>query len=198
MFNDVTSEVYGTGPLTVVPVKRHVSRIEFDPRDKKVILRRDVPASDPGLQWLKDANGEDQAPTVTTYVEFTCLLLRKGKAPERIVVSIKTTNKFQKAAAELWTTHIAFRPTAIYTGMYTLESRIEKGKNRKGEDTLFGVFVEKNAGFIPTESPAGAALLKMAKAFHEQVKDVNVETAREEDGDPSFDTARMDAEDSRM
>jgi hypothetical protein len=195
MFNDVTSEMYGNGPLTVVPVQRHVTRIEFDPLDQKVPLDREVPANDPRTKWTKNEKGEGVPPRATEFVEFTCLLLRKGKAPEPIVVSIKTTNKYMRAAAELWTTFIKLRGTAIYRGMYHIISKAEKGKTKEGQDTNFGVFVVKNAGFLPIDTPAGAMLLSMAKDFYESLQGKTIIVNREgnDAGDTSFNVSDLEA-----
>lgn len=203
MFNDVSEDIYGTGPLVVVPVMRHVTRIEFDPNDRKVPLDRNVPAGDPRLKWQGN-----EPPRATEFMEFVSLLIRPGKAPEPVVVSIKTTNKQQRAAAKLWTTYIATRNAAIYTGLYHVSSKIEKGKNKKGEDTLYGVFIVKNAGFIPLENKdgtphaSGVALSKFAKDFHDSLAGKTIKVDREvgaDDNDTSFDTATMDeTQTSRM
>lgn len=203
MFNDLTGEQYGGGPLLVVPVKRQVTRIEFDPNDQKVPIDRDVPAGDPRLKWSSSTPGgpKDTPPRATEYVEFVCLLLRPGKAPEPIVVSIKTTNKFQRAAAERWTTFIGMRGASIYRGMYHLSSKFEKGKTKEGQETTFGVFVVKNAGFIPTEkivdgkavpNLAGQALLAFAKQFHEQMENKIIDIQRENDDPDAFDPAKLE------
>ena len=199
MFNDVTSEVYGNGPLTVVPVKRHVTRIEFDPNDTKVPLDRNVPAGDPRLEWSRGTgpNGEDQPPRATEYVEFVCLLMRPGGAPpEKVLVSIKTTNKYQRNAAKLWTTLIVMREAPIYAGYYHISSKLEKGKTKEGQDTNFGVFVVKNAGFIPIDTPFGAELFAYAKAFNASLEGKVITAEREAEepadgGDASFNTASM-------
>lgn len=193
MFNNVTSDIYGNGPLTVVPVKRLVTRIEFDPNNKGVPLDRNVPAGDPRLEWEKDGlgPGKDRPPRATEYVEFISYLLRKGKAPEPIVVSIKTTNKFQRTAADLWTTFIAMRPSAIYTGLYTIESKIEKGKNKDGQETMFGVFVIKNAGFVPSDTPQGQKLIAMAKDLNAAFKTKTLVTDR--DDPDAFEPQKYDA-----
>ena len=181
MFNDVTEEIYGNGPLTVVPVYRDVSRIEFDKLDRKVVLDRDVPVGDPRLKWSKGTgqNGEDEAPAATEFVDFVSLLLRPGKEPERLVVSVKTTNKEMRAAAKLWTTYIDGRNGPIYSGLYKVSSAMVKGKNKKGQDTLYGVFVIKNAGYIPSDTPAGAALLDYAKRFYDASVGKKVVTERD-------------------
>jgi hypothetical protein len=179
MFNDVTSEIYGEGPVTVVPVKDHTTRIEFDPNDRTVPIDRDVPAGDPRLKWTKDANGKGVPPRATEFAELVCLLLRPGKPPEKIVVSIKQTNKQMRAAAKLWRTHIALRGTKIYTGLYTLTTKIITGKNKDGQPTIYGVFIEKNAGFIPSETPAGAALLAYARDFAASLEGKKIIVERE-------------------
>lgn len=194
MFNDVTGQIYGNGPLTVVPVKRTVQRIEFDPDDRKVVLDRDIPAGDPRTQWTVDEDGTRIPPRATEFVEFICLLLVAGAPkPEPIVVSIKTTNKQMRAAAELWTTFIKLRGSAIYHGLYKISTKGEKGKTADGQDTNYGVFVIKNAGFIPTQTPQGHALMEMAKAFHESLEN-KVIVVNREPGDEDFDTAAMDAQ----
>lgn len=188
MFNDVTEEVYGSGPLTVVPIYRHVTRIEFDKDDRKIVVDRDVPAGDPRLKWTRGATREeDEPPRATEFVDFVSLLLRPGKEPERLVVSIKTTNKEMRDAAQLWTTYIDNRSGPIYSGLYRLTSKMIKGKNKKGQDTLYGVFVVKNAGFIPTDQPAGAALFEYAKQFHLSAVGKKVVAEREGGADDDFD-----------
>lgn len=177
MFNDVTEEIYGNGPLIVIPIIRQVKRIEFDMNDRKVPVDRNVPPGDDRLDW----HGEEP-PRATTFVEFVCLLSRKGKEPEPVVVSIKTTNKYQSAAAKLWTTYIASRRAAIYSGLYKITSKIEKGQNKKGEATMFGVFIVKNSGFIPIDTPAGAALFNYAKGFYESLQGKDI-TLQPEEGD---------------
>lgn len=199
MFNDVTGEIYGSGPLIVVPLVRHVTRIVFDPKDKKVPLERDVPANDPRIgKWtwstaeLK-ASGvrADVPPVVTEFVEFVCLLLNKGKLPEPIMVSIKTTNKYQRKTAVDWTTYISMRGAAIYRGMYAISSKFEKGVSKDGADTNFGVFTVKNAGNIPSEKPAGKALVEFAKSYHERLNGKTIVVNRD-GGDDTFDTEALE------
>lgn len=196
MFNDVTNEIYGAGPLTLVPIGRRVVRIEFDPNDKKVPIDMEVPAGDPRLSWTASTPGgkKDTPPRATEYFEFVCLLLRPSKAPEVIMVSIKATNKYQRKASKDWLTFISMRGAAIYRGLYTIISKFEKGKTKKGEDTNFGVFVVRNAGFIPTNIPAGKALVDFAKSQYERLNGKTIVVAREGGGDDNdFDTAAMDA-----
>lgn len=198
MFNDITGDIYGSGPITIVPVFRHVTRIEFDPDNKGVPLDRNVPANDPRMRWTKNPDNPKKGvpPRATEYVDFVSFILRPGKAPDVAVVSIKTTNKYQRKTADLWTTLVGTRPTAIYTGMYKLSSKFEKGVNKEGQPTKFGVFVIKNAGYVPTDKPAGAALVKAAKELHAELKakKFSIEREIEDTGDTSFDPEELERE----
>lgn len=187
LFNDLSGEIYGRGPLTFVPVQRDVRRIEFTPREEGGgILDLDVPANDPRTKWTVE-DGQRVPPRATRFVEFVVLLLRDGKVPEPIVLSIKDTNKFNRRASEQLTAFIKFRGTAIYTGLYTVSS-----KSEKNDSGTFGVYVMKNAGFIPTDIPAGAALFKFAKDFAESLKGKKVIVQREP-GVDDFDPDAIEA-----
>lgn len=161
MFNDVTGEVYGPGPLKVVPFYDHTTRIEFDPNDRRVPLDRNVPKNDPRMRW--EGNNP---PRATEFVEMYSLIVRPGKAPEPVVVTIKTTNKHQTHAAKMWRTFIQQRGRKIYTGVYELTTMIARGKNREGQDTMYGHFIVKNAGTLDPSKPVAGAILAMARELH--------------------------------
>jgi hypothetical protein len=183
MFNDLTGQVYGKGPLTFVPVRRDVRRIEFKPRSEGGgLVDPNVPKNDPRTKWSEAEDGTRLPPAATEFVEFIILLLVKGKAPEPIVLSIKTTNKWNRKAADQLTTFIKLRNDDIYAGLYTVDTK-SPAKNDKG---TFGVPTCKNAGFIPTDTPAGAALYAHAKAFHESLAGKTVVVDREEEIDDSM------------
>jgi hypothetical protein len=183
MFNDLTSEVYGKGPLTFVPVRRDVRRIEFTPRSEGGgLVDPNVPANDPRLRWTVDEAGTRIPPVATVFVEFVILLLRAGKAPEPIVLSIKGTNKWNRRASDQLTTFIKLRNAPIYAGLYTVDTHIP-AKNDSG---TFGVPTVKNAGFIPKDTASGAALYKFAEDFHRSLEGKTIVVEREpgsDDGD---------------
>lgn len=188
MFNDVTGEIYGRGPLMFVPVRRDVRRIEFTPRaEGGGIVDMDVPVNDPRLGWTVD-RGQRLPPRATTFIEFVILLLRAGKAPEPIVLSIKSTNKFNRRASNQLTTFVKLRNAPIYAGLYTIVSGSEK--NDKG---TFGVPVIKNAGWIPVDTPAGAALFTFAKDFHRSLEGKVIVVEREP-GSDDFDPTAIEGE----
>jgi hypothetical protein len=187
MFNDLTQEIYGKGPITFVPLQRVVRRMEFAPRSEGGgLVDPDVPVNDPRLRWswsteeLKASGARaDLPPRATIFVEFIILLLRQGKAPEPIVMSIKSTNKHNRRASDQLTTFIKLRNAAIYAGLYTVDTKVP-AKNDKG---TFGVPTIKNAGFIPVGTPAGDALYAFAKDFHEALKGKVVVVNREPGSD---------------
>lgn len=194
MFNDVSEEIYGTGPLTVVPVYRYVTRIEFDPEDRKVVLDRNVPAGDPRTKWSRGTgpDGKDERPRATEFVEFVSLLLRPGKEPERIIVTIKTTNKEMREAAQMWTTYIDNRSGPIFSGMYKISSHVARGMNKEtGQQTMYGVFVVKQAGYIPTNTPSGKMLYDYAEMFHVSSKGKTVVGEYEDQAEDEFDPNKM-------
>jgi hypothetical protein len=191
MFNDLTGEIYGRGPLTFVACRRDVRIIEFRPREEGGgIIDLDVPRNDKRTRWTKDdVTGEKLPPKATEFLELVVILLRPGKAPEPVVLSIKTTNKWNRKAADQMTTFIKLRNAPIYSGMYTVSSGPEK--NDKG---TFGVFSVRNAGFIPKETPAGKALYDYAEKFAKSLEGKTIVVERDEATDDSFDTEAMERE----
>lgn len=190
MFNDLTGEIYGKGPITFVPVRRDTRRIEFIPRSEGGgIVDLDVPLHDPRLNWTVE-DGVKRPPRATTFIEFVILLLRPGKVPEPIVLSIKGTNKHNRRASDQLTTFIKLRNLPIYAGLYKVDT-LTPAKNDKG---TFGVPRIKNAGNIP-DNPAGKALYEFAKKFHDSLEGKTILVDREPtDADTDFDPATMEAQ----
>lgn len=179
MFNDITGEIYGKGPITFVPVKAYTGkdarRIEFRPRSEGGgIIDMDVPPGDPRLDWTVE-DGVRKPPRATTFQEYVIILLRSGKAPEPIVLSIKGTNKHNRRASDYLTSTIGFRPGRIFSGMYTVDTKVPV-KNDKG---TFGVPRIKNAGFVPVDTPAGSALYEFAEKFHDSLEGKTIIVERE-------------------
>jgi hypothetical protein len=192
MFNDLTTEIYGKGPLTFVPVRRDVHAIEFIPRKEGGGIRdMSVPLNDPRLDWTPATETTPRLPPAATkFVDFVILLLRPGRAPEPIVLSVKLTNKFNKRSADQLTTFIKLRNAAIYAGLYTVDTQVPA----KNDNGTFGVPRIKNAGFIPIETPAGKALYDFAKGFHESLEGKTIIVEREQADDTEFDADKMEAE----
>lgn len=193
MFNDMSSEIYGKGPITFVPVSREIRRIEFIPRTEGGgVADLNVPKGDPRLQWTKstpDAQRADVPPAATEFYEYIVLLLRPGKAPEPIVFSIAKKNKWNKRAIDKLDTVIKLRPP-IYANLYSVDTKTP-GKNDKG---TFAVPTIRDLGYIPKDTPAGAALFKFAKEFHDSLEGKTVTTAPPQNEDTDFDPAALERE----
>lgn len=185
MFNDLTGEIYGEGPLKFIPVRRDVRYIEFDPENRgSAPLDLDVPPNDPRTQWTTGDDGKRVPPAATRFVEFVCLLVKAPGIFEPIMLSIKETNKLQRKAAERLTGFIKMRqpPAPIYAGFYTV--RTKPVKNDKG---TFGVFIIDNAGYIQDEGT-----YNYAKAFRDSLEGKTIIVNREVgEDDDSFDVAAM-------
>ena len=193
LFNDLTNEVYGRGPLTFIPLRRDVRRIEFVPRNEGGgIVDMNVPAGDARLKWTINEKGESVPPVATTFDEYVVMLMRPGKQPplEPIVISIKHTNKFNRRAIANFNTFIKLRNAPIYSGLYTIQSVTEKN-----DSGTFGVPVIKNAGFLPLDTPQGKAIYDHCRKFALSLegKEILVDRQLEEE-EASFDTRVFDAQ----
>lgn len=187
MFNDLTSEIYGRGPVRFIPIRRDVRRIEFVPRSEGGgIVDMNVPAGDPRLKWANDENGRGIPPAATTFDEYVVMLLVPGKPAEPIVISIKHTNKFNRRAASSFLAYVKIRNTPLYSGIYTIASKAEK--NDKG---TFAVPVIKQAGFLDVEnSPKAKAFYESCKMFAQSLEGKEIVVDRQVD-DTEFNTADM-------
>lgn len=130
MFNDITQEIYGMGPMEFVPVRRDVKYIQFRPREEGGgVLDLNVAPNDPRTRWTVE-DGERKPPKATRFVEFVVLLMKEDAAPQPIVLSIKPTNKLSRKAEEFLTGRIKLTGKPIYAGLYTVSSYADK--NDKG------------------------------------------------------------------
>lgn len=191
MFNDQSREVYRKGPMTFIAIRRDWKAIEFTPRSEGGgVVDLNVPKKDPRLKWtwstpeLKASGAKaDVPPKAVIIIEFTALLLRKGKAPEPIVFGIALKNKWNRDAEAAITGTLAQRSAPIYMSMFSVDTTVP-GKNDKG---TFGVPTIRDLGYIPKDTPAGAALAAYAKGLHERWKDKKiVSDVEDEDVDDSM------------
>jgi hypothetical protein len=185
MFNTTSQEVYGKGPLTFVPITHEWRAIEFTPRSQGGgVVDLDVPKGDPRLKWtwstpeLKASKARaDVPPCATEFEEFVVILLRKGKAPEPIMLSIPLKNKWNRNAANKLISAIALRRAAIYANVFSVDTSLP-GKNDKG---TFGVFTVKDHGFLPKDQPIGAAIYAHAEGLHHQLAGKTIVVQRASD-----------------
>jgi hypothetical protein len=162
MFNDLTGQVYGRGPIKFVPIRRDVRRIEFIPRSEGGGIKdRNVPPGDRRLEWTTGPDGRGIPPVATQFDEYVAMLLIDGRPPEPIVISIKHTNKWNRRAVSSFLAYIKISTLPLYAGIYTIMSKTEK--NDKG---TFGVPLIKQAGFLDVEkNPQAAQFYAECKKF---------------------------------
>lgn len=202
LFNDLTGEVYGPGPLLFLPLVRKVHRLQFT-EDGKGIARRDIPHGDKSLRWAfnPETGKDDLPPTATEFVDFVSALLIEGRDPEVVVISVKTTNKFQRQAAAALSTFLEMQKGPAFASFKTVEVR--EATFAKG---AAGVFVFANVAdgrldakppkVTPEERVYRYQLYLQAKRMAEKFKTLDYVVEREagEDDETSFDTAKMERE----
>lgn len=185
LFNDLSGQIYGRGPLTFVPVRHDVRRIEFKSRaDGGGVLDPNVPADDPRMFWSEDAEGKSVRPRATRFDEWVVLLLHADGSREPIVLSVSHTNKDNRNAARNLQTfiglpHSRFGLLPIYGKKYTIESAM--AKNDSG---TFGVPVIKPAGVL-TDADAGMMAMTWCRSL--EGKTVNVDRGRGDEDAPATD-----------
>lgn len=190
MFNDQSREIYRKGPMTFIAIRRDWKAIEFTPRSEGGgVVDLNVPKKDARLKWtwstpeLRASGAKaDVPPKAVIIIEFTVLLLRAKKAPEPIVFGIALKNKWNRDAEAAITGTLAQRSAPIYMSMFSVDTNVP-GKNDKG---TFGVPTIRDLGYIPKDTPQGAALAAYAKSLYERWKDKKIVSDVVDDVDDSM------------
>lgn len=192
MFNDVTGEIYGRGPLKFVPVYWQVKNIEFergpDGKNTGVIIDADVPSGDPRTKWGKERDtGKKLRPSATRYTELVVMLLRPELPPETVIISIKETNKHMRRAAQIISGALVEIQRPYYGGIYSVRTVPEKF-----DQGTAGVFV---FGIRPTLWNNDRQLFERAKALQESLQGKTIVVNRDmpaEEEDDSFDPEKLE------
>jgi hypothetical protein len=188
LYNTVTSDVYGKGPIEFVIVKVERPRwVEFD--GDRNMIDPDVPANDPRTVWRTGEKGERLPPVATQFYDYVVCLM---PSMEPIAISCARTGiKSAKKLNALIKMRIP--PVPVYARRFVVETVLET--NDKG---TWGVYVFKNAG---TPGVPNSDLVKTREEFEklkfisESLQDVVVHIERDaNEGDTSFDTGAMDRE----
>ena len=171
MFNNLTSQIYGRGPIDFCVVRADPPRgIEFFPLDQGGGIKDfNVPLTDPRMQF--GPNGEK--PVATKFYDFIVMLL---PSQELIALSFKSTGL--KTARQL-NGLIKLRNAPLFAGKYRLSTGMTK--NKQG---TFAIFLVSNNGFVDEETYANAEHL------YEALKDRHIVIDREV-GEDDFDTTSM-------
>lgn len=213
MFNDLSGDIYGQGPLYFIPLHRAIRWIEFEPRVKGQqggggVIDLDVPPNDPRTLWtwstpeLKaEGKKADVPPRATKFYEFVALLLRPDGIPEMVMLSIKATNKHNERAATRLTSFIkqqamrGAKSAPIYGCQYTVES-----KGEKFNEGTAGVYVINQAGRLddPTQDDESwkrsSALFAFAKQAAASLAGKTIVVNREPGDDVDFDPNALEGD----
>jgi hypothetical protein len=86
LFNTLTKENYHQGPLDFVIIRMDKRAMQFDINNN--VVDRDVPLTDPRLEWTTGADGQRQKPEATLFYDYI-VLLAESRLPA--VLSLKGT-----------------------------------------------------------------------------------------------------------
>ncbi len=181
MFNSLTGQIYGKGPLLFGVVRADMPRwVEFIPKEQGGGIKDpNVPFGDP-----RTAFQGTKPPAATKFYDFIVILL---PVKEFIAISFKSTGL--KVARQL-NGLMQARQKPIYTGAYQLLS--VPTQNAKGS---FFIPQVKNAGWLDTPTRL------ITKEAYDNLKtktiDIDMPEARGADahtdnGDTSFDPAELE------
>lgn len=159
MFNTVTRESYGSGPVRVVIVRREKPRaVEFAPLAAGGgVLDRAVALTDPRCQW----GPNNEKPVATIFREYVAFL---SESCEPIVLSFKGTSiNAAKMLNTLLEMPFKGQPVAYFARVYAVTTSLKS--NDKGAFYVFGVVQD---GWTPE------AEYKFAETQYENFKGVNL------------------------
>jgi hypothetical protein len=171
MFNGLTREIYGRGPLKFAILRADPPRfVEFGPLDQGGGVKDpNVPSDDPRAQFGKDGS----KPIATKFYDFIIMLLPfQANAMERMVaLSFKSTGlRMAKQLNSL----AKLRNAPIYAGVYSLTSM-----DTKNQFGTFGIYHIANAGWVDTQETY-QALETMSKAIANKTVIIDREPGDEE------------------
>lgn len=170
MFNDLTQEVYGQGPMEFFIVRADPPRwVEFYPRDEGGGVKDlNVPHGDPRTSFGEDG----EKPIATQFYDYIIVLW-----PSKVLVALSMKSASLKVARSL-NGLVAIRNADLYAGKYTVQAAMEK--NAKG---TFAQYVVQNAGWVDTPEN-----LKYLKGLFNGLKDKRLVIEREPGDDTPVET----------
>lgn len=168
LFNSVTQQIYGRGPVTVAVVRHTKRAVEFS-ADSKVV-DPNVPLTDPRLRGHEGPDGKWIKPVATLFHEYLVLQVNTREpimlSLEPIMLSLKST---QIKVAKKLNSLLMVRPGAAWAGLYEITT---------GSHTTNG-FTHGQYTIMPA-GPSPSFLLAMAEQVYEQTKGVTVRLADED------------------
>lgn len=170
MFNNVTNEIIGKGPIFFTVVKADRPRgVEFYPLTEGGGVKDiNVSLDDPRMQFTGDGN----KPVATKFYDYIIMIV-----PTRELIALSFKGTGLKVARQL-NALMKLRNQASFAGRYSLKTASETNKLGK-----FAVFQVANAGWIVNEDE-----FNYAQAVYENIKDKVVVIEREGDDNPEVNT----------
>lgn len=179
MFNTLTGEVFGQGPIEFTVVRRDKPRyVEFNPLERGGGVKDpNVPADDSRTQF--GPNGEK--PVATKFFDYVILMLPlNGENPLSTLIALSMKGTALKVARQL-NTLMKFRNAPIFAGKYTLTAGT--AKNSKG---TFATYVIKNSEATDAATAPGnpgwvsPGTFAAAESVYENIKDRELVIDRED------------------
>jgi len=158
MYNSITGQVYGKGPLTFAVVRADPPRaIEFYPLESGGGIKdRDVPLTDPRVSFGKDG----EKPVATKFYDYVAVLL-----PSREWIGLSFKSSSLKTARILNTLMKLRSGMPMFGGLYVISSVAQKKAIGASVVTYYN-FDVKNAGNITDE-----AEYNFVKGLYESISD---------------------------
>lgn len=186
MFNDLTEERYGTGPLMFTVIRYLGKRgIEFAPADEGGgVIDPNVPLDDRRMQFTTDPDNPRVRvkPIATLFVEFLILLVKPNGELEPIALSMKGT---QLKAANQLATLIKMSNVDSFAPLYLIKS-VEQHKDQY----TFSNFKIERAKVDNKPAWVDEQTYRAAESLFAQFKDKNIvieHTAEEHLPEPGSD-----------
>lgn len=117
LFNTVTGEKYGTGPLNFAVLRLDKRAIQFGPNN--TVVDFDVPWNDERCEFTTDGDGKRVKPIADRVYDYIVILV---DTLDIVVLSLKRS---QIAAAKKLNALLALRPGAAWMGQYQVSTVIE-------------------------------------------------------------------------
>lgn len=171
LFNSLTGDVYGKGPIEFVIVRADPPRwMELAPYESGGgIIDRNVPIGDPRTQWGMDGS----KPKATMFYDYIVMML---PSRELIALSFKSTGI---TTARRLNGLIKMRQRPIYEQRYAIST----ASKTKGNNT-FWIYQIANAGWVPDQDT-----YNLARQYFNALKSQQVEIHREGDAPDVDDTS---------
>jgi len=175
LFNSITREVYGEGPVRLVFINYlgH-QNIEFDPNDRNTVLDGAVPDGDPRTEFTFKTEAGKQVrvrPRATKFANFVVHLYINGRPVQLMTLSLKST-QLKKATQLLTIFKLSKFPSFAYAFDVTIATE------HRGANTWYG-WKFTPAGWVSEEQ------YNAASAAFESFKGKTI--VAETEGDPTAD-----------